>query len=128
MNFEYEYVLLCDFADIGAQKKINVIGIFNDISFEKLPSVHPVLYIATRFIANKIGKSVMRIQLVTPNGVDEGAAIEVPFSIERAGQPCVSIGKLENINFTDFGIYKFRITVDGETLREVSLNIKPLSA
>jgi hypothetical protein len=52
-NPKLNFAHICDYAFFGEAGKVNIIGIFKNITVLKLPAVHPQMFIVTNITVDK---------------------------------------------------------------------------
>ena len=121
--------LLADYASIDASNKMNVIGVFGNISASSFPYTHPSMYLALSLKA-ELGeiadKRKLRIQLVGERGL-EMANIEMDFEVPQSTKgrrPDLKIALgMQNMNFPEPGLYEFRIFIDKDKKAFLELEV-----
>lgn len=112
---------LCEAAFLSQSGKLNIIGIFKNMTTQKLPFVYPKVSCAINLNINK--ESQLKIQVLckesrelvakiegkmTPNDPKNKKVVEVGF-----------IGDIKNIRFEKAGQYDFEIWVDNDLLKTI---------
>ncbi len=126
--------VLADAANVSVEGKLNIFGIFNSISAEKFPALHPQMQLVVAFEADVVEADKVKeveIHLHDSDGKDL-LMISGQFTVPR-GLP----GKRVRINhsFPLSGIvfpkqddYAFKILVNGETKYTVPFAVSSLKA
>lgn len=121
--------LLADYANVSEEGKLNVLGIFDQITTAVLPALHPQAHLVLRFEASapEQGKSKdLRIELIDADGRRE-MAIEGRFSVPTfEGRVLVTLSeiiRINNILFTKPGDYSFRVLINGEEREAVPFRV-----
>ncbi len=122
--------LLADGANVSADGKLNILGIFNALGAHNFPVVHPQMALVLRFeasraeegksrqielqLADSDGKKMFKIgaQLMVPTGAPPGAPIRLNHIL-----------MLHNIQFPKPGDYMFSILVGDDEKASVDLRI-----
>lgn len=107
-----EIITLCDFAQSNGDK-LNVIGAFNTINIERLPSTHSFsIAVKLRYNEPEYGTKRISFKLVDPNNKDIitnlMAEVEIPKPIDKFISISLIVN-LESITFTDTGVYRLLI-------------------
>ncbi len=123
-------LLLADYANVTADDKLNVMGIFTYIRSVNFPAVHPQMYLVAQLSASSAEygrKFKFEIKLLdadaTKSIVDFYDNAEVP--TRNDGQPVVMnyvIG-LVNIIFEKPGSYQFSLLIDDDEKASHSLEV-----
>jgi len=126
--------LLADYANVTADGKLNILGVFNTIYADRFPAVHPQIHLILRLEMHpaEIGppKNV-EIRLMTEDGRTVfSISAEVGFQLKDPTKPVGEMIKrdqiigLQNTRFEKPGTYQFAILVNGETKETVSLKVQ----
>jgi hypothetical protein len=122
--------LLADAANVSADGKLNILGIFNALGAHNFPVVHPQMALVLRFEASRAEEGKGRqieLQLVDSDGqkmLKVGAQLVVP----SGGPPGAPIRlnhilMLNNVQFPKPGDYMFSILVGDDEKASVELRI-----
>jgi hypothetical protein len=121
--------LLADCANISREGKLNILGIFDRINAKSLPAIHPQMQLvmtleADRGDADKVHK--LGIELIDA----DGAKLLSMNGDLKFGQPPPGeqvrinhIIQLNNIRFERFSSFEFKILINDEVRKSVSLSI-----
>jgi len=122
--------LLADAANVSADGKLNILGIFNALGAHSFPVVHPQMALVLRFEASRSeegkgrqielqlsdtdGKKMFKIgaQLMVPTGAPPGAPIRLNHIL-----------MLNNIQFPKAGDYVFSVLVGDDEKASIDLKI-----
>lgn len=123
--------VLADAANITEDGKLNLLGVFNEISAEDFPCRHPQMYCVVMFEAgpaefNK--KKVVEIAIVRPDGEVLGKLeaddVTVPKPAGKRTRSYVRmILNLQNVPFPEPGDYELSVLVGGEQKRSIPLTV-----
>jgi len=126
---EVVLAVLADYANVSQEGKLNIMGIFDIISSEKFPTVHPEMKLVVQFEASiaETGKTHdIEIQLMGPDGqksfVVQGKLTigEVkPGTLYKAN----NILNLRGAKFDAPGDFQFNVLVDNNVKRVVPLKV-----
>ena len=119
---------LADFASIAEGQKLNLLGIFSNLSASGEPIVHPVMYVVAQFEfrAGEQGNKASRLALLDEDGR------EVVMLTGQLSVPAIPPGEttivnqivaLNNLTLPKFGRYEFRLVLDGATVVEIPLTV-----
>jgi hypothetical protein len=119
--------LLADSANVSREGKLNILGIFDRISTQSLPASHPQMQLvitleADRGDADKEHK--LAIELIDADGAKLlSMAGDLKFGSPPSGEQVRMnhIIQLNNLRFDHFGSYEFKILINNEVRKSVSL-------
>lgn len=126
------FALLADYSNISKEGKLNILGIFNQLYASKEPITHPQMQLVFTLEADRVEanrKHRLEIDLIDEDGkkvFSFGGDLE--FSTPPPGQTRVSANQnlvINNLQFPHFGIYDFKILLNGEVRGEAELNVVP---
>ena len=119
------YTLLCDYAFLSIDKKVNIIGVFETINAAKFPVTHPKFVIVGSVAPSK-KKFKMSLNIIDK---ETGSAVlgdvherEVNLPAEKA-QNFNFIVEVINTNFPKPGDYAVEIKIDGDVIGEIFLKV-----
>jgi hypothetical protein len=119
------YVLLCDYAFLSIDKKVNIIGVFETINAAKFPVTHPKFVIVGSISPDK------RSFKMSLNIVDKESGTlvlgdvherEVNLPVEKE-QNFNFIVEVINTNFPKPGDYSVEIKIDGDVIGGIPLKV-----
>jgi len=121
--------LLADYANVTAEGKLNILGIFDRISVQEVPAVHPQMHLILRIEAHPAERDRLHnieIRLYDPDGQ---TVFEVKGDIVPHGTPGQTISTnqiltLNNLQLTKLGGYIFVVFVNNDLKTEVPLGIE----
>lgn len=133
---EVTLALLADSANVSADAKLNILGVFDTIFAERFPAVHGQMQLILRLEANPAeagSRKQLEIQLMTEDGRKVfSIATEMEFQVKEPSKPRGEMMKsdqiigLQNIRFEKPGDYQFTILVNGETKKAVPLKVREI--
>ncbi|MDP2627310.1 MAG: hypothetical protein Q8Q58_10445 [Candidatus Rokubacteria bacterium] len=116
--------LLADYANVSADGKLNIMGIFDTIWVDRFPAVHPQMQLIMRLEASPAeagSRRKLEIKLMTADGRQVlSVAAELGFELRDALQPIGEtmradhIITLGNLRFDAPGDYQFAILVNDD--------------
>ena len=127
---EIDLALTADAATIDSAGKLNLLGVFDQISAARFPARHGRLTLVLRFTGGvaDAGTHQLTIRLLTPSGT-ELVAIRGELNVSP-GRGSIQTGirvphviNLDGIVFQEIGIHTFDITVDGRHQATLPLTI-----
>lgn len=124
--------LLADYANVSREGKLNILGIFEQISAQSVPAVHPQMQLVMALEADRGDadrEHKVEIELIDADGTKL-------FSISgdlKFGPPLLDeririnhIIQLNNLQFNRFGDYEFKIFVNNEVRYNIPLSVVEL--
>jgi hypothetical protein len=128
---EVDLALLADAATIDGSGKLNILGIFDRLGAETLPTRHPRLSLVLRFAAgvDEIGVHQVGIVLKGPDGQEvvridgEMSLLAGPHGV-IAGVSVPHILNMDGLVFPMAGRYAFDVRVDGEHQVSIPLTVE----
>jgi len=118
-----DYAFFCDAATSDSSGKLNVLGIFEKITFVQFPAVLQRMSFVFSFKSSHsdIGfDHVAQIQLIETTS--NTAILSQNFTVSGEGTVNIIIN-LENINFEVVGLYNMNVHIDGQLLKSTPLNV-----
>jgi len=120
------YGLLCDYAFLSIDRKVNIIGVFEAINAQKFPVTHPKFVIVGSIAPTK-NKFKMKLNIegkASQNPVlGDIQEREVALPESEKKQNFNFIVEVINANFTNPGEYKVEIKIDGETVGAIPFKV-----
>jgi hypothetical protein len=126
---QVKLALLADYANVTAEGKLNILGIFDRINVMEMPAVHPQMHFILRLEAHSAERDrpqAVEIRLHDPDGqtVFEVRGDIVPQG--RSGQSIATnqILTLNNLQLNKTGEYNFVVFVNNDLKIEVPLGVE----
>jgi hypothetical protein len=119
------YTLLCDYAFLSIDRKVNIIGVFETINAQKFPVTHPKFVIVGSVAPSKKNFK-MSLNIVEK---ETGTSILGDIHERDVNLPAGHdqnfnfIVEVINTNFTKQGSYVVEIKIDGKVIGEVPLRL-----
>lgn len=126
---QVKLALVADYANVTAEGKLNILGIFDRIHVAELPAVHPQMHFILRLAAHPAERDrqhAVEIKLHDPDGqtVFQVQGEIHPRSATASGAATTNqILTLNNLQLTKTGGYTFIVFVDNDLKSEVSLDV-----
>jgi hypothetical protein len=121
--------MIADYANVTADGKLNVMGIFDRIRASAFPAVHPLMQLVVVFTASPAEKGLeksIQVRLLDEDGqsmMDLGGRVTVPDG-PGPGVQLQHIYALQMLQFQRAGTYAFHILVNEDTKRVVPLMVE----
>src|SRR3954469_18654539 len=126
---QVKLALLADYANVTAEGKLNILGIFDRINVPELPVVHPQMHLILRLEAHSAERNrphSVEIRLHDPDGqtIFEVTGDMVPQGIAGQTVSTNQILTLNNLQLTKTGGYNFVVLVNNDLKSEVMLEVE----
>jgi hypothetical protein len=126
---QVKLALLADYANVTAEGKLNILGIFDRINVQAVPAVHPQMHLILRLEAHPAERGRphnVEIRLHDPDGQ---TVFEVKGDIVPQGATGETIATnqiltLNNLQLTKTGGYTFIVFVNNDLKMEVPLGVE----
>lgn len=126
--------LLADYANMTADGKLNILGLFDTIVTDRFPAVHPQMQLIFQLEAHpsEAGKQKqVEVRLMTEDGRTVLAmSSDMALQLKDTLQPIAEMMKSQQIigfhgvRFEKPGTYQFAILVNGDTKKTISLKVQ----
>jgi hypothetical protein len=135
---EVTLAVLADYANVTAEGKLNILGIFGVINPPQLPYRHPQMHLVftMKASAGEMGRKFkLEVKFIDADGkqifnASAGDPLEVPQG-QPGGRPILlnHILGLNGLPFTKAGDYQFEVLIDDDSKATVALQVnKPATA
>lgn len=126
---EITLALLADYANISQEGKLNILGIFDRISAQSFPAIHPQMQLIMTIEADRVEASrehKIEVELIDADGtklfsIGGNLKFSPPPSGERIRVN--HIIQLNNLRFDHFGNYDFKILINNEVRKSIPLSV-----
>lgn len=131
---ELTLLLMADYANVTADNKLNVMGIFGNLNARKFPVTHPLMYLIVRLTAGaaEYGREIrLGVKLINEDATQELVNLETKARVPRgrAGEE-VNVNQiifLRNLKFPEAGFYEFSVLVDHDVKGSVPLEVRQVA-
>lgn len=130
---EVTLALLADCANVTAEGKLNILGVFDSILAENFPTVHNQMNLIFRLEANAAEAGSRKDLLILLMGEDGQKLVTLSATMEftardpnKSGEQFVAdqIIGMQNVRFEKPGIYQIAILVNGDTKKTLMLRVR----
>ena len=126
---QVKLALLADYANVTAEGKLNILGIFDRINAQELPVVHPQMHLILRLEAHPAERNRthnVEIRLHDPDGqtIFEVTGDMVPQGTTGQTVATNQILTLNNLQLAKSGGYNFVVLVNNDLKSEVMLEVE----
>lgn len=130
---EVGLALLADYANVTAEGKLNILGVFDTIFADRFPVIYPQLHLILQLEAHPAeagAQKQVEIRLMTEDGRTAlSISADMAFQRKNSSHPgetmkTQQIIGFQNIRFEKPGTYQFAILVNGEARETVSLKVQ----
>jgi hypothetical protein len=126
---QVKLALLADYANVTAEGKLNILGIFDRIAVQEIPAVHPQMHLILRLEAHTAERDRVHnveIRLYDPDGqtVFEVKGDIVPQGTHGHTIATNQILTLNNLQLNKAGGYTFVVFVNNDLKSEVALGVE----
>jgi hypothetical protein len=124
-----QVAVLCD-AATDDNGKLNLLGAFDTIYAPQLPAVHPQCAVALRvtFMSGDEGARKLVLNFVNADGRAIMPPIEIPVAVALPDDAYFLtrnfIVNIQQLKFTEAGLYSVDIRLDGESRANIPLQVK----
>lgn len=122
--------LIADFANLSVDRKLNVMGVFNQIYATKFPAIHPSMHLVIEIglePGESFGPYKMTVLRINENQSEKLKVFENDFSFpQRKGALMpkhTSIIQLRQIGFVAPGTYEFVIHINDRFFNKLPLHL-----
>jgi hypothetical protein len=124
-----QVAVLCD-AATDDNGKLNLLGSFDTIYAPQLPAVHPQCAVALRvtFMSGDVGERKLKLNFVNADGHAIMPPIDIPVTVTLPDDAYFLtrnfIINIQQLKFTEAGLYSVDIRLDGESQANIPLQVK----
>jgi hypothetical protein len=127
---DLSFLLVADHANVSADGKLNILGVFSNITAVQFPTVHPSLSLVIQFTARpaEYGRQfTLQVKLIDEDGQSGPVNISGNAVVPQAGngQDAVLpfVFNLQQVTFPKPGTYEFSILVDNDVKGAVPIHL-----
>jgi hypothetical protein len=130
---QVKLALLADYANVTGEGKLNILGIFDRITVQQVPVVHPQMHLILRLEAHSTERNRthnIEIRLHDPDGetVFEVKGDMFPHGTSVLSTSTNQILTLNNLQLAKTGGYNFVVFVDNDLKAEIPLGVEQAPA
>jgi hypothetical protein len=124
-----QVAVLCD-AATDDNGKLNLLGAFDTIYAPQMPAVHPQCAVALRvtFAAGDEGQHKLALNFINADGRPIMQPIEIPVAVALPDEAHFLtrnfIINIQQLRFTEAGLYSVDVRLDGQTQANIPLLVK----
>ena len=126
---QVKLAVLADYANVTAEGKLNILGIFDRINVGQLPAVHPQMHLVLRLEAHASERDrshKVEIRLHDPEGT---TIFEVNGDIVPHGEGAQPVSTnqiltLNNLQLQKIGAYNFVVFINNDLKSELPLHVE----
>ena len=120
--------LLADYANVTADGKLNILGVFDRINVTALPAVHPQMHLVMRFEAHARERDRVHNVEIRLHDPDGKTVFEVKGDVVSHGTGRATASNqiltLNNLHLTKSGDYTFAVFVNDDLKSELPLGVE----
>lgn len=121
--------VLADYANVTADGKLNILGIFDRISVTGIPVVHPQMHLILRLEAHPAERGRQHNVEIRLHDPDGSTVFEVKGDVLPDGPPGQTVATnqiltLNNLQLSKEGGYNFVVLVNNDLKSEVPLEVE----
>jgi len=120
--------LLADYANVTADGKLNILGVFDRINVTALPAVHPQMHLVLRFEAHAMERDRVHNVEIRLHDPDGKTVFEVKGDVVSHGTGRATASNqiltLNNLHLTKSGDYTFAVFVNDDLKSKLPLGVE----
>jgi hypothetical protein len=118
---ECDWAILCDYAFLDVNRKMCLIGAFNQVNTFNVPAVHPQAALALKVTGEPNEKVPIRVEIIRPTGGSLGKLEgEVQLGPVGSGEIHMVIAGLP---IPDWGLYAFNIFLGDQLAKTTGFSV-----
>lgn len=124
-TMQLRYAVLCDYANVTSEGKLNLCGIFDRLFSHEFPAIHRELYLVTSLETDPEDEETERsvtIQLIDADGLNL-AELNGHMNFGRGKQVINQLHRFCDLRFAIPGSYQFVIRFDDRTVKTLDLEV-----
>jgi hypothetical protein len=126
---QVKLAVLADYANVTADGKLNILGIFDRISVTGIPVVHPQMHLILRLEAHPAERGRQHNVEIRLHDPDGSTVFEVKGDVLPDGPPGQTVATnqiltLNNLQLSKEGGYNFVVLVNNDLKSEVPLEVE----
>ena len=122
MKTKLELLTICDYASISQDNKLSMMGLFDQIFVNNLPTQHSQFYIVGIITGEAGGVKELTLSIKTPSETDAIPPQSLKVTIGPNGKSNIIAG-VENFPISEAGMYKISLNSDSKKLGEKEFGV-----
>lgn len=118
---ECDWAILCDYAFLDVNRKMCLIGTFNQVNALNVPAVHQQAALALKIIGEAGEKVPIRVEIVRPSGGILGK-LEGEIQLAPAGGGEIHLN-IAGLPIPDWGLYSFNIYLGDQLAKTAGFSV-----
>lgn len=118
---ECEWAILCDYAFLDVNRKMCLIGTFNQVYTQNVPSVHQQAALALKLMGDANEKVPIRVEIVRPTGGVLGK-LEGEVQLSESGGGEINMN-IVGLPIPDWGLYSFNVYVGDQLAKTIGFTV-----
>lgn len=124
--------VLADYANVTAEGKLNILGIFDRINLVQVPAVHPQMHLVLRLEAHPAERDRAQRIEIRLHDPERATIFDVNGEIVPHGEGAQPISTnqiltLNNLQLEKIGAYNFVVFINGDLKAELPLHVEFVS-
>ena len=122
------FALLADAANVSADGKLNILGVFDAVRVASFPAVHPRAHLVVKLkaLVGDAGTHRLEIRYLGPGGaslLDLTAHVDVPAMPAGASEMDLPLVLPLDLRFEQAGAHAITLTLDGRVIAQLPLAV-----
>jgi hypothetical protein len=118
---ECDWAILCDYAFLDVNRKMCLIGAFNQIHSARVPAKHPQAALAVKLVGEAGEKVSIRLEIVRPTGGVLGK-VDGEVQLGDAGTGEIQM-QIVDLPLPDWGLYSFNLYLGDQLAKTLGFTV-----
>jgi hypothetical protein len=123
------FALFADAANLSQEGKLNILGVYDAVQVQQLPTVHPRTTMVMRLKAepDDLGAHRLKLRWVSPEGDElwsSDGELNVGAPPDASGEVDFPLIAALDLPLDEAGEYSMEIELDGEAAAEIALHVR----